>query len=177
MVLFIQRSMANVLDEERRTRPSLVTDDLTAEVNARIRVNRWFTISGLYEHFPGVFRFLTHEIVTKYLHYKKLYAICWVPNMLTNDHKEKSKRAAVNVLERHYNEGYEFPDYIVTDDETWIAWIKPGIKQQSSHWRHTGSPDPKISNMLRAQKIMGTVFWDREGISCVRFLQSHTVKH
>ena len=89
MVFVVQRSRAYVLDEERRTRPSLVTDDLNAKINARIRVNRRFTISGLYEHFPGVFRFLTREIVTKYLHYKKLYAICWVPNMLTNDHKER----------------------------------------------------------------------------------------
>jgi hypothetical protein len=67
-VLVVQRIRANVLDEERRTRPSLVADDLNAEVNSRIRVNKRFTIAGLYEHFPGVFRFLTHEIVTKYLH-------------------------------------------------------------------------------------------------------------
>jgi hypothetical protein len=121
MVLVVQRSRAYVLDEERRTRLSLVTDDLNAEVNARIRVSWRFTISGLYEHFPGVFRFLTHEIVTKYLHYKKLYAACWVPNTLTNDRKEKSMRAAANFLERHHNGGCEFPDHIVTDDETWIA--------------------------------------------------------
>jgi hypothetical protein len=121
MVLVVQRSMANVFDEERRTRPSLITYDLNAEVNAEIRVSRRFTISGLYEHFPGVFRFLTHEIFTKYLHYKKLCAICWVPNMLTNDHKEKNMRAAVNFLERHHNEGYGFLDHIVTNDGTWIA--------------------------------------------------------
>jgi len=121
MVLVVRRSMANVLDQEWRTRSSVITDDLNAEVNARIRVSRRFTISGLYEHFPGVFRFLTHEIVTKYLHYKKLYAICWVPNMLTNEHKEKNMRAAVNFLERHHNEGYEFLDHIVSNDGTWIA--------------------------------------------------------
>lgn len=120
-MLVLQRNRAYVLDEERRTRPSLVTDDLNAEVNARIRVNRRYTISGLYEHFPGVFRFLTHEIVTKYLHYKKLYDTCWVPSMLMNDHKEKGMRAAMTFLERHHNEGYEFLDHIVTDDETWIA--------------------------------------------------------
>jgi len=55
MVLVVQRSRAYVLDEERRTRPSLVTDDLSAGVNARIRVNRRLTISGLYEHFARVF--------------------------------------------------------------------------------------------------------------------------
>ena len=121
MVLVVQRSRANVLDEERRTRPSLVTDDLNAKINARIRVKRRFTISGLYERFPGVFRFLTHEIVTKYLHYKKLYATCWVPNMLTNDHKENKYESCDDFLERHPNDGYEFLDHVVTDDETWVA--------------------------------------------------------
>jgi hypothetical protein len=41
--------------------------------------------------------------------------------MLTNDHKEKSMRAALTFLERHHNEDYEFLDHIVTDDEPWIA--------------------------------------------------------
>jgi len=120
-VLVVQRRGANVLDEERRTHPSLVTDDLNAKINARIRINKRFTISDLHEHFPDVFRFLTHEIVTKYLHYKQLCATCWMPSILTNDHKEKSMRAAMTVLERHHNEGYEFFDHVVTDHETWIA--------------------------------------------------------
>jgi len=78
MLLVVQRSGANVLDEERRTRPSLFTDDMNEKINARIRVKRQSIISDLYEHFPGVFRFPTHEIVTKYLHYKKfmLHVVC-----------------------------------------------------------------------------------------------------
>ena len=70
-----KENRANVHDEERNGRLSLVTDDLKAKVNAKIRENRELTIYELYEHFPDVFRFLAHEVVSEYLHYKKLCVI------------------------------------------------------------------------------------------------------
>ncbi|KAG8290003.1 hypothetical protein J6590_092449 [Homalodisca vitripennis] len=42
----------NIRDEDRSSRPSLVTDDLMVLVEARIRENRRFTITGLSNEFP-----------------------------------------------------------------------------------------------------------------------------
>jgi hypothetical protein len=65
--------------------------------------------------------------------------------------------------------------HIVTDDETWIAHITPGSKQQSLQWLHTGSPKPKkFKQTLSARKIMATVFWDRKVILLVDFMTQGT---
>jgi hypothetical protein len=62
--------------------------------------------------------------------------------------------------------------------------MKPGLPE--SHQKASSDPHigdilgpaiRKISNMLKAQKIMGTVFWDLKGVIGVRFLLCHTVKH
>ena len=54
----------NVRDEGRSGRPSLITDELVASVEARIRENRRFTITGLSDEFPDVLRSVLHNIVT-----------------------------------------------------------------------------------------------------------------
>lgn len=43
----------NVHDEERSGRPSVITDDLVAAVESKIREDRRFTISTLSLEFPG----------------------------------------------------------------------------------------------------------------------------
>jgi hypothetical protein len=63
--------------------------------------------------------------------------------MLTDAHKEKRVVAALMFLERYHKDSYEFLDHIVTGDETWIAHITPGSKQQFLQWWYTGSPKPK----------------------------------
>ena len=227
MVLVVQRSRANVLDEERRTRPSLVADDLNAEVNARIRLNRRFTISGLYEHFPGVFRFLPTELLpsiarsepggtrwrtggevkgklangvgSNYSHATSERGVSsitqadahtsatsnrlnWRPRRFkwTRPFRGKTKSGfcacAITFRTSYTSITGNFMPHVgcqtcwrtitkrkawelhwpfwrlwifrphVTDDKTWIAWITPGSKQQSLHWQHTGSPDPKVSS-------------------------------
>ncbi|KAJ4445240.1 hypothetical protein ANN_07041 [Periplaneta americana] len=60
---------------------------------------------------------------------------------------------------------------IVTGDETWISHFTPETKQQSMHWRHSGSPvRTKFKQTLSVRKVMCTVFWDRKGILLIDFL-------
>ena len=63
----------NVHDEERSGRPSIVTDDLLAKVDEKIRENRRFTITRLSLCFPQVSRKLLFEIVTHKLGYLLLF--------------------------------------------------------------------------------------------------------
>ncbi|KAJ4426888.1 hypothetical protein ANN_26687 [Periplaneta americana] len=79
--------------------------------------------------------------------------------------------AALTFLQRYHDDGDEFLDRIVTGDETWISHFTPETKQQSMHWRHSGSPvRTKFKETLSVRKVMCTVYWDRKGILLIDFL-------
>jgi len=88
-----EEGRTNVHDEERRGRPSVITDDLAENVYTTIRGNRRFTISELSLEIPQVSRSVIYDIVSEKLRYKKLCAR-WVPKMLTDEHKQKRLAAA-----------------------------------------------------------------------------------
>ncbi|KAG8258189.1 hypothetical protein J6590_108469 [Homalodisca vitripennis] len=91
--------------------------------------------------------------------------------MLNDEHKTKRLGSALSFLERYSNEGDDFLSHIVTGDETWVAYVTPESKQQSMEWRHSTSPRKfKFKQTISAQKIMCTVFWDRQGVMLVNFL-------
>ena len=160
----------SVHDEERSGRPSLINDELVGLVRQRVMENRRFTITEMGGHFPHISRSLLHEIVSKHLLFKKLCAR-WVPKNLTPEHKIQRLGAALTFLQRYHDVGDEFLDRIVTGDETWISHFTPETKQQSMHWRHSGSPvRTKFKQALSARKLMCTVFWDRKGILLIDFL-------
>jgi len=69
-----------------------------------------------------------HEDVTEKLGYRKLCA-CWVPKMLTYDHKTKRMGSVLKFLTRFAQEGDEFLDSIVNGDETWVFHHTPESKQ------------------------------------------------
>ncbi|KAJ4425701.1 hypothetical protein ANN_27897 [Periplaneta americana] len=151
-------------------RPSSMIDDRVELVRQCIMENRHFTITELSSHFPQISRSLLHEIVTKHLLFKKVFAR-WVPKNLTPEHKMQRLGAALTFLQRYHNHGDEFLDNIVTGDETWISHFTPQTKQQSMHWRHSGSPvRTKFKQTLSVRKVMCTVFWDRKGILLIDFL-------
>jgi len=132
----------NVHDEARSGHPSLVNDDLVRKVNESVRDNRHFTISDLSLHFPQISRTLLYDTVSSYLGYRK---VCeqWVPNMLTEEHKKQCVACALTFLMHYHKEGDSMLSHIVTGDETWVSHITPESKQQSLHWKHTGSPKRK----------------------------------
>ncbi|KAJ4435424.1 hypothetical protein ANN_18039 [Periplaneta americana] len=160
----------SVHDEERSGRASLINDDRVELVRQCIMENRRFTITELSSHFPQISRSLLHEIVTKHLLFKKVCAR-WVPKNLAPEHKMQRLGAALTFLQRYHDDGDEFLDRIVTGDETWISHFTPETKQQSMHWRHSGSPvRTKFKQTLSVRKVMCTVFWDRKGILLIDFL-------
>ena len=162
----------NVHDEEKSGRPSIVTDDLVAEVDEKIRENRRFTITELSQCFPQVSQTLLFEIVTQKLGYHKFFAR-WVPKLLTDHHKEQRMGAALTFLEAYHRHGDALLDRIVTGDETWVKHVNCETKLQSMEWGHTSSPKKprKPLQTLSARKIMATVFWDRQGVLLIDFLE------
>jgi histone-lysine N-methyltransferase SETMAR len=130
---------------ERSRRPSLITKDLEYRTDQHIRTNRRFTLDEIHEKFPQLSRSLIHEIVKKYLHYKKICAR-WIPQMLTEEHRCKHTSAALTFLEHYHQEGDNFLDQIlvVTGDETWVSHNIPESKRQSLEWHHSHSPSKPI---------------------------------
>ncbi|GFW71246.1 HTH_48 domain-containing protein [Trichonephila clavipes] len=57
----------NIHDEERRGRPSVITDELIQKVDCKVKENRRFMISSLAEKFPAVSRSVLYEIVSERL--------------------------------------------------------------------------------------------------------------
>ncbi|KAJ4450865.1 hypothetical protein ANN_02297 [Periplaneta americana] len=150
---------------KRSGRPSLINDDCVELVRQCIMENCRFTITELSSHFPQISRSLLHEIVTKHLLFKKVCAR-WVP-----EHKMQRLGTALTFLQWYHDDGDEFLDRIVTGYETWISHFTLETKQQSMHWRHSGSPvRTKFKQMLSVRKVMCTVFWDRKGILLIDFL-------
>ncbi|GFT26810.1 uncharacterized protein TNCV_3709911 [Trichonephila clavipes] len=75
-------------------------------------------------------------------------------------------------LQRYHDDGDELLDRIVTGDATRISPLTPETKQQSMHWRHSGSPfrSKFKQQTLSVRKVMCTLFWDRKGILIIEFL-------
>jgi len=120
----------------------LISDDLLQEIKGEISANRRVTIRELHHTIPEVSKTTIDEAVTEKLGYRKLCAR-WVPKILTDCHKTKRMGSALKFLTRYAQEGDEFPDSIVTEDETWVFHHTPESKKQSLQWHHTNSPRTK----------------------------------
>ena len=98
-----------------------------------------------------------------------------MPKILTEEHKKQRVACALTFLRLYHKEGDGMLRHIVTGDETWVSHITPESKQQSLHWKHTGSPKrKKFKQTFSTRKIMCTVFWDRQGVLLVEFLPQGT---
>jgi hypothetical protein len=128
----------NVHNKAQSWRPSLVNDYLVRKVNEGVRDETRFTISDLSLHFPQMSRTLIYDIVSSNLGYRKVCAQ-WVPKMLKEKHKKQRVACALTFLMRYHKEGNGMLSHTVTGDEPWVSPITPESKQQSLHWKHTGS--------------------------------------
>jgi hypothetical protein len=81
-------------------------------------------------------------------------------------------------LERFHKHGNEFLNHIVRviGSETWVSFVNVENKEPSKQWMHTHSPNKpkKFKQTLSAIKLMTAVFWDREGVLMVEFMQRGT---
>jgi hypothetical protein len=93
----------------------LISDDLLQKIEGEICADWRGMIKELHHIIPEVSKTPIHEAVPEKLGYRKLCA-CWVPKMLTDDHKTKQ----MSFITCYTQEGDEFLDSIVTGDETWV---------------------------------------------------------
>ncbi len=69
-----------------------------------------------------------HEIVIEKLGYHK-FCVRWIPKLFTTIHKTNRMSSVIDFLSRYHFEE-EFLERIVTDDETWVAYVNSETKQQ-----------------------------------------------
>ena len=130
---------------------------------------RFAIITELYSHFPQISRFSSHKFISEHLFFRKLSAR-WTPKQMTPEHKAKRIESTLTFLQCYHDGGDEFLDRTITCDETHSR----ETKQQSMHWRHSGSPcKTKFQLTLLARGVMCTVFWDRRGILLVDLTESY----
>jgi len=160
----------DVHDEQRSGKPSLISYDFLQETEGEICSNQCVMIRELHHIIPEVSKTTIHEPVPEELGYRKLCA-CWVPKMLTDDHKTKRMGSTLKFLTRYAQEEDEFLNCVVTGDETWVFHYTPESKQQSLQWHHTHSPRrKKFKTSISVKKIMVSVLRDRKGILLVDFM-------
>jgi len=96
--------------------------------------------------------------------------------MFTDVHKTQRMASALTFLQRYHDEGDKFLDKIVTGDETWVKFVNVETNEQFRQWMHTHSPNKprKFKQSLANRKLMATVFWDRKGVSLIKFMEPGT---
>ena len=88
------------------------------------------------------------ETMVAMLEYCKVYAR-WVPQMLTQEHKEHCVQVCQDLLNQYEAEGNSLLDCIITGDKTWCHHYKLESKWQSMEWRHVISHGRKSSRRCR----------------------------
>jgi len=105
------------------------------------------------------------------LGYRKVCA-GWVLCLLTEDHKGQQKAITSELLQRYRHKGYDSLLRIVTGDESWFHHFESETKRRSMEWHHLHSSSKKKAKTVpSAAKVMGTVFWDAEGLILAKFLE------
>ena len=76
------------------------------------------------------------------------------------------------VLDQFKANSQHFLSRIVTMDETWLHHYDHETKEQSKEWKLRGGSRPKKFRFQKsARKVMASVFWDKEGIIMIDYLQ------
>lgn len=171
-----KRGRASLEDDPRVGRPRDATSDEKVEaVHSTVLNDRRVTVRYLAE-IVGISKDSVATILSDRLHMKKLSAR-WVPRMLTAAQKQMRVETSEVLLEQFKQNPENFLHRIVTQDETWVHHFDPETKLQSKMWKHLGSPPPRKFKVLpSSSKIMASVFWDREGVIMIDYLErGHTI--
>lgn len=160
----------SIQDEPRSGRPRTASTERNKErVDEIIQDDRRVTVDTIARKL-GIGHNAVQEMVES-LGYRKVCAR-WVPRLLTEDHKGQRKAITSELLQRYRHEGDDFLLRIVTGDESWFHHFEPETKRQSMEWHHSHSPSKKKAKTVpSAAKVMGTVFWDAEGLILAEFLE------
>ena len=105
------------------------------QADALIKENRCIIINELAESL-GISAGSAVKIMDT-LRYSKVCA-SWVPQQLTEAHKQSCLEACSELLEYHHSDK-TFLQQIVTEDETWVHHFKPESKRASMECHHPNS--------------------------------------
>ena len=75
----------------------------------------------------------------------------WVPRLLTDDHKAQHLQMA-RVFIAKIEADPEFPEKIVTIDESWVSHYMPETKVQSKEWSEIGARPPRKAKRVESKK-------------------------
>ena len=158
------QGMESVQDLARAGRPrTMATATNAAKVEEMVMANRRMTVQEISEGLN-----ISHGSVLTILHdHLNMTKVSsrWVPKKLTDDQKACRVNISEECLRRYQEEGEEFLDSIVTEDESWFPLFSPESKRQSMQWKHKDSPPPTKCRALESQKkVLYAVFWDAKGI-------------
>ena len=165
-----KKGHTSVLDRPRTGRPvTASTSDTIHKVNTMIQDNRRIRIEDISIRVNCSVG--TVVGIIRQLGYHKVCAR-WVPKELTQQQKSARKDISSTLLNQYREAGEEFFRGVVTGDETWVHHYEPETKRQSMHWKHPQSPTVrKFKTGPSAGKVMATIFWDKDGILLVDFLE------
>jgi len=160
----------SIQDEPWSGRPRTASTERNEErVDEIIQDDRCVTVDTIARTL-GIGHSAVQEMIES-LSYRKVCAR-WVPQLLTKDHKGQRKAITSELLQRYQHEGDDFLLCIVIGDESCFHHFEPETKRQSMEWHHLHSPSKKKAKTVPSTaKVMGTVFWDAEGLILAEFLE------
>ncbi|KAJ2940840.1 hypothetical protein O0L34_g10101 [Tuta absoluta] len=95
----------------------------------------------------------------------------WVSRMITDEQKQTRLKISQINLELLQQDRERFLARFVTMDETWLHNYDPETKQQFMTWKRLSSPTAKKFKAIpSAGKIMGSLFWDSQGVIMIEYL-------
>ena len=161
----------SIRDEPRPGRPKTsATPEKLQKLDDLIKANRRIRVTDLAEQLACSVGSVVNMV--RQLGYRKVCAR-WVPRELTQDQKENRRQICEDLLREYRAAGDQFFNGVITVDETWAHHYCPETRRQSLEWRHPGSPVSRHFKVAAgAGKVMVTVFWDRDGVILVDFLEA-----
>ena len=85
------------------------------------------------------------------------------------DNSYQTSEQCLTLFKRNPN---EFLCRFVTLDEIWIHWYTPENKEQSMRWISLVERAlKKTKTVLSAGRVIGTIFWDSQGVIYIDYLE------
>ena len=160
-VAHFKRGDSPTCDAPRPGRPKTVTiPEIIDQIHELILEDRRISAKSI----PQQLSISVESIIHEDLNVRKLSAK-WVPKCLNADQKRQRCQSSEQLLEFFRCDPNDFLLWFVTMDATWLYRYDLETKQQSTEWRHRGSPCPKKFWVEKsAGKVLASIFWDQDGI-------------
>ena len=162
--LEFRRGRESCKDDPHTGRPKSATDEETVAIVKKVLdEDRRQTIQKIADKVE-ISVGSTYTIIRFVLKMTRV-AVRWVPRFLTDGQRQKRVDASEKNLRKYEEDKAAFITAITTQDESFLNWYEPESKQESSQWRtREEGPPLKFKKVASAGKVLGSIFWDREGV-------------